>query len=279
MSGGLDPIQVLWVRGNLSRMEQLSIHSFLAHGHPVHFYSYEPGDNLPAGVVVHDAAKIVPEALAPGTDKTAFSKGSYGAFSDFFRYNLLFTNGGWWADLDVVAIRPWSNFPEVVAASTEEKGHGRIANGFVMRFPAGHEVMRRCLEAIPLERLPQMGIDETGPLLLHKILEVSGVKSHCQPPHVFAPVPWNASWQLLRAWRERLSVGELKQRLRRPHLSMRFRPDTAAIHLWNEMWKQEGYNKAKCYSRSCLYEKLQRKYNPEEQCGSEGPKWRSRAKS
>jgi hypothetical protein len=105
-----------------------------------------------------------------------------------------------------------------------------------------------------------MGIDETGPLLLHRILGRAGVEVHCQAPHVFGPVPWNASWQLLRTWRERISIGELKQRIRRPHLSIRFRKDTAAIHLWNEMWKKQGIDKHAKQNSSCLYEKLQKRF-------------------
>jgi hypothetical protein len=257
----LDPIQMLWVRGDLSRMERLSLRSFLAQGHPVMLYTYDSPGNVPGGVEVRDAREIVDEKFAPTGDKPAFGKGTYGAFSDFFRYSLLHKKGGWWADLDVVAIRPWASFPDVVAASTSEKDYGRIANGFVMRFPAGHDVMEKCLHALKPERLPHMGIDETGPLLLHRILGRAGVEACCQAPHVFGPVPWNASWQLLRTWRDRISIGELKQRIRRPHLSMQFRSDTAAIHLWNEMWKNEGIDKHAKKDPSCLYEKLQRQFN------------------
>jgi hypothetical protein len=242
-------------------MELLSVRSFLAQAHEVHFYTYEAPRNLPNGVQVKDAREIVDEQLAPKGDVPAFGKGSYGAFSDYFRYSLLFQRGGWWSDLDVVAIKPWQRFPEVLTASTNEKRYGIVANGFVMRFPAGHEVLKQCLDALPSQRLHQMGIDETGPLLLNRVLGQSGVVPHCQPPHVFAPVPWNASWQLLRTKRERFSLAEMKQRIRRPHLSVRFHDDTVAVHLWNETWKQQGQDKNVHFDRSCLYEKLQRKYN------------------
>jgi len=256
-----DPIQMLWVRGDLSRMEVLSLRSFLAQGHDVHLYSYEAPTNVPDGVQIMDGREVVDEGLVPKGDVPAFGKGTYGAFSDFFRYSLLFQRGGWWSDLDVVAIRPWVNFAPVVTASTNEKGYGNVANGFVMRFPPGHETMRRCLDALPSHRLPKMGIDETGPLLLNRTLGKNGVEACCQPAHVFAPVPWNASWQLLRTRRERFSLGELKQRIRRPHLSMRFRRDTVAVHLWNETWKKQGYDKNSRFDPSCLYERLQRKFN------------------
>jgi len=242
-------------------MELLSVRSFIAQGHDVHLYSYSAPMNLPAGVRTFDAREVVDEQLAPKGDVPAFGKGTYGAFSDYFRYSLLLQRGGWWSDLDVVATRPWRNFPEVVTASTNEKRYGIVANGFAMRFPAGHEILKQCLDALPSHRLPEMGIDETGPLLLHRTLGPSGVVAHCQPPHVFAPVPWNASWQLLRTKRERFSLGELKQRIRRPHLSVRFRDNTVAVHLWNETWKKQGYDKGGRFHPTCLYEQLQTAYS------------------
>jgi hypothetical protein len=261
----MDPIQMLWVRGDFSRMEQLSVRSFLAQGHPVILYSYDPPSNVPAGAEVRDARDIVDEKLAPGVRGSLFGRGTYGVFSDYFRYRLLDSKGGWWADLDVVATRPWQGFPDAVVASTQEKSHGQIANGFVMRFPPGHNVIQRCLEQIQPERLPELSGADTGPLLLHRVLGAEGVARYAQPPEVFSPVPWNANWQLLRTPRERFSLGELKQRLRRPHLSMRFTRRTVAVHLWNDMWRNDDFDKNARYHPSSLYEKLQRAYNPQNQ--------------
>jgi hypothetical protein len=257
----LDPIHMLWVRGNLSRMERLSLRSFLAQGHPVMLYSYDPPHNVPSGVEVRDAREIVDEKFAPGTRGALFGRGTYGVFSDYFRYCLLRSKGGWWADLDVVAIKPWTGFPSVVVASTYEKSYGQIANGFVMRFPPKHGIIERCLEAIPAERLGELSGADTGPLLLHRILGKDGVAEYAQRPEVFSPVPWNANWQLLRTRRERWSLSELKQRLRRPHFSMNFTRRTVAVHLWNDMWRSNDFDKNAKQDPSCLYEKLQRQFN------------------
>lgn len=258
----IEPIQALWVRGNLSRVERLSLRSFMAQGHSVHLYAYEEIGNVPDGVEIKDAREVVDECYVPSGEALVFGKGSYASFSDYFRLCLLHKLGGWWSDLDVVAIRPWTGFPDVVVASTWEQGYGQIANNFAMHFPAGHGVLQRCIDELPPEQLPEMNISQTGPLLLHRILGREGVAAHGQAPEVFAPVPWNAAWQLLRTRRERFTMAELKQRIRRPHLSVRFTPRTVAVHLWNEMWKKEGFDKNAKYDPSCLYEKLQAKYNP-----------------
>src|SRR5438045_3555434 len=121
----LDPIQVLWVRGNLSRMEILSIRSFLGNGHPVHLYTYDCPGNVPESVTILDASEIVPECLAPPAQTLPFQIGSYAIFSDYFRYALLDLRGGWWSDLDYICLRPWI-FPQpALTASTAELGYGR----------------------------------------------------------------------------------------------------------------------------------------------------------
>lgn len=258
----LEPIQVLWVRGPLSRLELLSVRSFLAHGHPVHFYTYEPPANLPRGVILRDANEIVPAALAPRQASAPFAGGSLGAFSDFFRYRLLDALGGWWSDLDVVCLRPWRFTEAALTASSDELGFGRKANGYVLRFPPRHPVIKACAEALAGADLATLGIDRTGPLLLNRVLHEQRQTGLMQPPTVFGPVPWNASFQLVRSFWQRCSLGELKQRLRRPHLSARFTAATVGLHLWNETWRHAGRAKDALYPRTSLYERLQRRYNP-----------------
>jgi hypothetical protein len=258
----LAPIQMLWVRGDLSRLEQLSLRSFLAHGHPVHLYSYEPPRHIPAAVHLHPAGDIVPAAIAPLGPSAPFAPGSLGAFSDYFRYLLLQARGGWWSDLDVVCLRPWRFARAALTASSEELGFGRKANGYVLRFPPAHPVINACVDALRSADLRTLGIDRTGPLLLNRVLHEQQQTALMLAPEVFGPVPWNASFQLVRSLRERLSLDELKQRLRRPHLSIRRTSATVAVHLWHETWRHAGRDKHATYPRSCLYERLQRRYNP-----------------
>jgi len=258
----LDPIQMLWVRGPLSRMEVLSVRSYLAQGHPVHLYTYDPPPNVPEQASIRDGSEILPANLAPATGSAPFASGSYAVFADLFRYRLLYERGGWWSDLDVVALRPWSDFPDTIVAGTNEAGYGRIANNFVMRFPAGHEAMRRCAEQCERMDIRTAGFGTTGPLLLHDVLKSMAALDIVAEPDVFSPIPWNAGWQFTRSLWERLSLDELKQRIRRPHLSCRFTHRTVAAHLWNETWRANGRDKNAIYPRTCLFEQWQRKYSP-----------------
>lgn len=258
----LDPIQMLWIRGDLSRVELLSVRSFIKQGHPVHLYTYDPPANVPQGVMVKDASEIVPADLAPMSAKQPFGKGSMASFSDYFRLLLLYERGGWWADTDMVAIRSWTGFPDVVVASTFEKDYGQIANNFVLKFPKGHEIPKKSLKWFNGKNLSEIEFGKSGPLLLHDVLGLDGVKKYCQQPSIFGPVPWNGSYQLLRPLIKRFTLEEIKQRVRRPHLSIRFTKETVGIHLWNETWRAAGWDKNGHYGRTCLFEKLQKKFNP-----------------
>lgn len=257
----LDPIQMLWVRGDLSRMELLSVRSFLAHGHAVDLYSYEPGENFPAAVRVRDAAEIVPPKFAPLQPSAPFAKGSMGAFSDFFRYHLLHARGGWWSDMDIVCHRPWRFEQPALTASTDEGQYGLIANTCVMRFPAAHPVMAACCAAFHSMDVRAVAIDQTGPLLLNQKMTDLRQRSLMLPPSVFCPVPWAAAFQLVRPLWRRFTLDELKQRIARPHLTMRFRRDTVAVHLWHEIWRAQGWDKSARFPRTSLYERYQRRWN------------------
>jgi hypothetical protein len=54
-----DIIQGLWVGPELSVMEQLSVSSFLRHGHQYHLYVYEDVKNIPEGTTVKDGHEIL----------------------------------------------------------------------------------------------------------------------------------------------------------------------------------------------------------------------------
>jgi len=53
-------IQSLWIGERLSKIELLSIQSFLAHGHEYHLYVYADVGDVPSGVILKDAATVIP---------------------------------------------------------------------------------------------------------------------------------------------------------------------------------------------------------------------------
>jgi len=230
----LPPIQALWVGQTLSVMERLSIASFLRAGHAYHLYAYNSVGNVPHGTVLMDAAEIIP-ARSMFRD----TRGTFAAFSDLFRYKLLCERGGWWADTDLVCVRPFEFDRDVILATEPDNTVGSA----VMCVPPGHPLVatawRRCSDVD--DATPEWGV--MGPRLLIELVRELQLETFLTPSPVFFPIDWH-EWD---------SVID-------PHRVWRFDPMTRSIHLWNSMWDLAGVDKNERRPESCLYEVLKREY-------------------
>lgn len=242
----IDPIQSLWIGGDLSAMEQLSLASFLAHGHEYHLYTYGEVGHLPKGAVLKNAEEILPKAAIFQYHQHP----SYAGFSNFFRYRLLLRKGGWWVDTDVVCLKPFTfDAPYVFAA--ERSRSGEVAATAVIKAPAGSEIMafnwHICLSCVQ-PALARWG--QFGPKLMARAIAKFGLDAHLQSAEVFCPLAYD-EWEVL------LSPTEF-----------RCGAPTHAVHLWNEMWRRSGRDKSAAYDPGCLYESLKREYLSESLVGS-----------
>ena len=52
---------------------------------------------------IKDAREVLPESEIFFDCKK--NKYTIASFSDYFRYNMLYQNGGWWVDMDVICIK------------------------------------------------------------------------------------------------------------------------------------------------------------------------------
>ena len=132
MENGNRVIQGLWVGGRLSALERLCVLSYCAHGHEFHLYHYDELQNVPqvGGLRLMDAEEILPRAAI-----FRHRKGSLNFFSDHFRWELLRKRGGWWADMDLICMRPFDAAAEVVFARDIDPQS--LFNG-MLKFPRGH---------------------------------------------------------------------------------------------------------------------------------------------
>lgn len=125
----LPVIQMFWHGPPLSRVERLSLTSFVHHGHPVHLYVFEEPADVPGGVTLRDAEEILSRRLLFRHRRTQ----SLALFADWFRYRLLFERGGIWADTDMVCLKPFDyGLPRLFAWQDE-----RVINNAVLGLPAG----------------------------------------------------------------------------------------------------------------------------------------------
>lgn len=246
-----DPVQSLWI-GRLSTIERLSICSFLAHGHPVHLYVYDLALDVPEGTTLLDAREILPQ---PDIDMSGRYPHGPRHFSNLFRYTLLLRKGGWWVDLDMVCLKPWS-FPEPYVfafeiASVEHMLGGlgnRIIACEVMKLPAGDELMRQAIAAMEAVDISKLKHGDTGPHLMTKLIRPTSKRferfeRYVLPKHTFFPI----------------DVPELP-RIFLPDAELPHVEHAHGMHLWNAAWGWHSFDKDRAYPPTCLYERLKAQY-------------------
>ncbi len=240
---------MLWVEGRLSRLEKLSMASFLACGHPVELYTYGLDDDPPTGVVVRDATEIVPAAKR-FRHGSGMGYGSWATFSDVFRFTLLYERGGIWCDTDMVCLKPllFSGDSDVLFASEhvmESRGgktHTRAyPNTGMIRVPARHRLMEVCLDKCRGMDLPRAQWAASGPGVLRAVIEEQGATQHVLHPDIFCSIPhWEFTSLLFGA--------------------RAISPNAYAIHFWNEVLRWNFFDKDARYDKHSIYERLSAHY-------------------
>ena len=232
----LKRVNSLWVGDRLGYLEQLSLVSAAAVGHPVTLYSYTPDrlKGVPDGIELRDAREVMPEERMiryAGTN-------SYALGSNFFRYELLAKGLGYWIDADVYVIKPL-DFEQPFVFGME---HENTINAAILYIPPKSEMVRDLCE-IPLsDRCPpwygpkrrlayywkrltqgQVRVDEMmwgtfGPLMVTFLAKKHKVADQAQKPSVFYPISWKDARQFYEP--AHIVKSSLTQ-------------DTHAVHLYN----------------------------------------------
>jgi len=251
---------MFWHGPPLSRLERLCLSSFVANGHRLNLFVYEEPKGVPEGVEVVDAASILSPELLFKHRRT----GSVGIFADWFRYRLLRTQGGIWADTDVVCLKPLRfKAPEVFAWQDDH-----TINNAILGLPPGHELaawMDACCEnpnrVLPYDswklrlrkwrrrvlqgnRRERIRWGEYGPKGFTLAARHFGFASLALPASTFYPVT-------CEDWRSLFTSGAEAAWLDSAH----------AVHLWNNMLGQEpGFDKDRAFPADSAYERLCARY-------------------
>jgi len=102
----------LWVGSKLSTLERICACSWIYHGHQLELFVYDDIGDVPEGVVLKDANAIIPE-------KDVFLwRGCYAIFAGLFRWTLLYEQGGYWVDMDMLCIKPFDFKDDILPQRT-----------------------------------------------------------------------------------------------------------------------------------------------------------------
>ncbi len=247
--------------GGLSKLEKLSIQSYLDNGHEFHLYIYDDVEGIPEGVVVKDGNEVLDQS-----NVYKDRRGSYAAFSDWFRYEMLAKKSGFWVDTDTVCIRPFS-FEEKFIVGKEDAEH---VCGAVLGFPKDHGVVFSMLNACRefpkikpwdnkkeqrlkiLNGLFRLGRKHAGfgamggPKVLTRVLHHFDLFREAKPFTYFYPI-YPKNWDSIFDSTFAGGIGMFE--------------NTYCIHLWNEMHRRKGMDKNATFASDSLFEQLKRKHH------------------
>ncbi len=234
---------MFWAYGDLSNLERICCTSFHRQGYELNLWTYGKISNAPMGVALRDAREILPE-------ESVFlnAVGSYAGFSDLFRYAVLNTLGGLYADTDVIALKPASALPEVPFLVTERvRGlEGKVkVNGNILFNPVpkiGNVVDLAYAYSL---RFPKTDITwgEIGPDLLTMI--ASSYRKH--------------GFSILGAeFANPIDYWDCPKALLEPDRKL---PGASAfLHCYNEMWRRVGVDKNAPYAEGCIMASMAARY-------------------
>ena len=183
----------------LSEIEYACIASFIARGHYYVLYCYDPVA-VPPGVVIADASKILGADIRDGFFEVA--PGRVSQFSNGFRYQLLYQQGGWWVDTDVACLSAEVPPAEIVFGFEDET----LVGSAILRFPKQHPLLH---DAFRYWRANQ-NVEKwgyTGPQAMTRFVVEHGLRLRALPAETLYPINWREAACLLDP-KARLQVQE-----------------------------------------------------------------------
>ena len=245
-------IQSLWIGDSISTMEILSMKSFLFHNHTYHLYTYNPIENIPDGVVIKDANEIIPKDQI-----YTYENGSYSAFSNLFRFTLLWKCGGYWADTDLICVKSFK-FTQpyvIVSEPTQDYNSQLVTSSFIglpkksMTAYAGINFQKKIKHEI-LDGTLKWG---AGPKCMNKIVNNYKLQKYILPWNTVNSCGWNDIQSIVDT--------SYKPKSNSVITNINNIPDNMiCIHMWNYMWTLKNFNKNSTFHHNSLYEQLKKKF-------------------
>lgn len=246
-------IQSLWIGPSLSKLEQLSMKSFLDNGHIYHLYTYDKVEGIPDGIEVKDGNEILDKS-----EIFRYKNGSISAFSNLFRFVLLFKKGGYWVDTDLVCLKklPFKEEDIILVSEPFKNYKNSTPTSSLLKIPKNHiiglqgiKILKEFKKAILDGRFGWGAGPQTVKLLVNhyklynNILNWTAICSCCWDDYrsIFYPNEKDFDKNIIK------NLDDI--------------PDNMyCIHLWNEMLRQGGIDKNGSFDDNSLFEKLKKKH-------------------
>jgi hypothetical protein len=231
----LSDLHSLWIGPRVTRLEQLCLASWLAHGHRAVVWAYQPIEGLPPGVDVRDARELLPEAAIV----VHRLSGSASLFSNRFRYHLLRRHPVTWFDTDILLLRPlaidtpylfgWETADSICTAVLRLPSGSRALGDLIAYadarvpvppwWPLKDRIRQRARGIVGRhERAEDLEWGSFGPRALTDALRRHRLTGRAQATEAFYPVHWDETALFYQP---------------NDVLAARLTERTVAVHLWS----------------------------------------------
>mgnify|MGYP000944865032 CR=1 FL=1 len=165
----------LWIDDNneLPELQQLSLKSMILTGHNVTLYTYNKLDNVPKGIKITDANKILDKSNIFAY-KEGFNKGSYSGFANWFRAKRLYEKGGAWFDCDVLSIKNINDLnlnENIISSQLNPDGSVNPNNAF-LKLRKNDKLLKAMINHMEKVR-DNVKHGDTGPRLLKSMMDTN----------------------------------------------------------------------------------------------------------
>lgn len=238
---GRDIVQSLWVKGPLSEMEILCIHSFVKNGHPFLLYTYDDPRTfvVPDGCLACDANEIIPK------DELFTVRGGVSSFSDFFRWKLIRDHGGWWVDTDTICLRPFDFLGQYTfVGGMGAPGSDDCVSSGMFKAPRHSPITEWAWEECQKMDPETMPWGEAGPPLITRAVHKFSLTNALVSAKLFFPVFYTEAPAIFTN-----------------PVAPVIPEEAYSVHLFNETWRLAGADKNARYPESSLYEQLKRRFS------------------
>lgn len=132
-------VSSLWIGKSLPKISIMCINSFLKNNYKFNLYTYGKVKNVPEGVTIKDANKILPEK-----EIFSYRNGSTSAFSNYFRFTMIYKTGEIWVDTDIYCNQfyDFAQTPILIVSEPTEDYSSQKPTSNIICFPKNHPVMK-----------------------------------------------------------------------------------------------------------------------------------------
>lgn len=176
----------LWVGNPMTKIQEVSLSSFIYHGHSLTLYVYDMDMKVPEGVQKAFAGDIMDES------EMFLVQNTYAAFSDLFRYRMIKKTGLAWVDADTICLSPdWDGLGDTYACLEND-----TVVGGVLSLPQDSTAINYLIKKSTKFDKTKIKWTNVGPELVDETFRKFDLMNYVHPMETFCGIHWS-QWEKL----------------------------------------------------------------------------------